>query len=322
MAKNNSNLHGAKKAKNDEFYCKNIVFTLLFFMLISIKINAHNVHYPTYSEDGITYQKSSVSDVYIDGCWYEHYDIVKVNKPYDKTITIPYMPIVNGKKVVVFEIRENAFSPCVSLDSLIISDGLYLRENTFIGCRELEYLYYSSNTSAWGLNNKYTYYPGLSCKTLETSYGCLETTFWTSVEKSLEKLIIKETSKTFFTYIDNCKKLKTVICYSVEPPSTGSTSSPYSYGGGCGHEKFASYQWSTITLYVPRESLEKYYFHRVWGEIDNIYAIDEMNSISTHISHVNNVMTTNDLWYSLDGKRKNNPTKGVYIKNGKKYYLK
>lgn len=23
MAKNNSNLHGAKKAKNDEFYCKN-----------------------------------------------------------------------------------------------------------------------------------------------------------------------------------------------------------------------------------------------------------------------------------------------------------
>ena len=70
------------------------------------------------------------------------------------------------------------------------------------------------------------------------------------------------------------------------------------------------------------ELREKYYFHETWGEIDNIYAIDEMRNVSTPISPVVSNVATDDVWYSLNGAKVDNPTKGVYIKNGKKYVIK
>jgi hypothetical protein len=305
---------------------RKVLWLIVCLMTMVTSANAHNVHYPTYTEDGITYVKNGTSTYDKEfGGYCEPWSVQKVNKPNDKTIIIPHAIMINGEKIRIDGIRENAFVSCVSLDSLIISDGMYLGEESFIGCKELEYLYYSSPTSAWTSRNKYTSYPNLSCKTLETTCGVLEDTFWKSVENKLEKLIIREASTGIFERIYDCKKLKTIICYAVNPPSPSNTYSIYSYGGTCGHEKIAPYQWETITLYVPRESLEKYYFHRVWGEIDNIYAIDEMTKMSgvtTSISHTTNNTSTSDAWYTINGTKVDNPTKGVYIKDGKKIYYK
>lgn len=298
---------------------RKLLWLIVCLMTMVVSANAHNVHYPTYTEDGITYVATSRDKQGNFTGW----DVLEVNKPYDRTITIPYMITIDGREEKVHRIRANAFAPCVSLDSLIVSDGLYLGEETFIGCKELEYIYYSSNTSAWGPNwNKYTYYPDLSVKTLETNCGVLEDTFWKSILNSLEKLIIRDTSKTIFARFYDCKKLKTIICYAIEPPSTWNTKSVYSYGGTCGLEKFSSKQWETITLYVPRESLEKYYFSGTWGVIDNIYAIDEMAETPTSINSTTNSITMDSAWYSLNGTKVDNPTKGAYIKNGKKYIVK
>ena len=121
--------------------------------------------------------------------------------------------------------------------------------------------------------------------------------------------------------MDNCSSLKTIICYSENPPYTSAARSPYIYTCASNYIKFNSNQWETIVLYVPRESLEKYYFHNVWGEIDNIYAIDEMNNTSTSINYIIDVSTTDDVWYSLNGAKVDKPTKGMYIKNGKKYVI-
>ena len=52
----------------------------------------------------------------------------------------------------------------------------------------------------------------------------------------------------------------------------------------------------------------------------NIYAIDEMPT--TSIDFVTNSVTEDDVWYSLNGTKVEKPTKGVYIKNGKKYAIK
>ena len=298
---------------------KKVLWLIVCLMTMVASANAHNVHYPTYTEDGITY----VANYRDKQGNFSDWDVLKVDKPYDKTIIIPNKIVIDGKEETLNRIKGGAFSTCISLDSLIISDGLYVEEEGFKGCKELEYLYYSSNSGRWSTKNKYSYYPDLSCKTLETSVGVAEDAFWKSVEKTLEKLIIKEDSKFILTRIDGCKKLKTIICHAINPPKTGPVSSPYGYGSGCGHEKFASYQWSIITLYVPRESLEDYYFHNVWGEIDNIYAIDEMVETPTFInSTIANGVIMDDVWYSLDGTKVDEPTKGVYIKNGKKYVVK
>lgn len=323
MAKNNSNLHGAKKAKNDEFK-KMVVLTLLATLLVNV--NAHNVHYPTYTIDDITYVTAGVSDAHINGVAYKQWSIAKVDKPNERTITIPFMIDINGETGVVRDIRKNALAPCVSLDSLIISDGMYLHEETFKGCRKLEYLYYSSNTGAWGSKNKYSWYPELSVKTLETTMGVAESAFWKSVDETLETLIIRDNSTFICSWISDCKKLKTIISYAVNPPKSISANDVYSYGGGCGKNKFTSEQWPTITLYVPRESLEKYYFHEVWGEIDNIYAIDEMEVIEKKNNTTTNIIfiqdDISDNWYSVDGKKVDKPTKGIYVKNGQKYVIK
>ena len=242
-------------------------------LMTMVSANAHNVHYPTYTEDGITYVKNGTNTV-INGVRCEPWDVLKVDKPNSRTITIPSMVSVNGEDVYVVGIREKAFCTCASLDSLIISDGVWIQDNTFVGCNSLTYLCYSAN----GFRSKDYSYSGLSCKVFETSNGVGEDGFWKNIATSLEKLIITGTG-TFHNRMDYCKNLKTIVCYSETPPYTQAARSVSVYSGGGCYISFEAYQWSAITLYVPRESLEKYYFDRVWGEIDNIYAIDEMNEV-------------------------------------------
>ena len=297
---------------------RKLLWLIVCLMTMVTSANAHNVHYPTYTEDGITYVKTG-GRVSISGLGaFDTWEVQKIDKPYDRTITIPYILIVNGEEVRVTGIKENVFSNCMSLDSLIISDGVWINDNTFKGCKPLEYLYYSAK----GYRSRDYIYYGLSCKTLET-FGVGEDAFWKTISSSLEKLVIKDIS-TFMNRMDYCRNLKTIICYAINPPYTQAAKSVSTYIGGC-HVSFESWQWSTITLYVPRESLEKYYFHRVWGEIDNIYAIDEMprmGNVTTSISHTINNTSTSDAWYTINGTKVDSPTKGVYIKDGKKIYYK
>jgi len=309
---------------------KKIIMALVCLMTMVMSANAHNTHYPTYTEDGITYVKNGTYTV-IEGVRCEPWDVLKVDKPYDRTIVIPSTITINGEKIFVAGIREDAFSTCSELDSLIISDGVWINDNAFRGCNELDYLYYS----AGGFRNRnYSYY-GLSCRTFETINGVAEEPFWNAVKNSLEKLIIKNTN-TIWNRMDYCKKLKAIVCYAVTPPKTSAAKSVSIYASGNCYITFEEYQWSTITLYVPRESLENYYFDRVWGEIDNIYAIDEMkeetstsdyeettyNNETTSIRNIDGNTLKENVWYSLNGVKVNNPTKGFYIKNGKKYIVK
>lgn len=292
-----------------------MVFVCLMTMYVSV--NAHNTHYPTYTEDGITYVKTggriSIYGKGVFDTWY----VQKVDKPYDKTITIPYVLNINGEEVRVTYIGDNAFSTCECLDSLIICNGVSIKDNSFVGCKKLKFLKFTYK----GQRSKHSSYKGLSCTTLETSSGVREDNFWKQIGSSLEKLIITDEG-TFYNRMDYCKNLKTIICYRVNPPESRAADKDVDYMTCSGIISFESYQWSTITLYVPRESLEKYYFDNVWGEIDNIYPIEEMNNTSTDINSVTNNAITDNVWYSLNGIKVDKPTKGIYIKNGKKYTIK
>ena len=302
---------------------KRILWLIVCLMTMVVSANAHNVHYPTYEENGITYVKNG-SWTIINGVHCDLWNVKKVDKPYDKTIIIPHTITINGKKEVVSAIGENAFSTCISLDSLIISDSVWVNDNAFRGCKQLGYLYYSTNGyRAKNLPNGVCEdfsYEGLSCKTLET-HGVCEDSFWRAINKSLEVLIIKNTKK-FYNRMDYCQKLQTIICYETEPPLTKCAQSSTTYMSGSCRVGFEPNQWSSITLYVPRESLEKYYFDRVWGEIDNIYAIDEINSKTTSINKTNASFNEKCIYYTLNGTKIYKPTKGIYIKDGKKYLIK
>ena len=47
-----------------------------------------------------------------------------------------------------------------------------------------------------------------------------------------------------------------------------------------------------------------------------------MNSATTSINSITNETMENDAWYTINGTKIDNPTKGIYIKNGKKYIIK
>ncbi len=297
---------------------KKLLIIFVCFAIMVLNANAHNTHYSKHTIDGITYVENGNNIVSASEGKLKGWDVVKVDKPYDKTITIPYRMVVNGEKIQICSIKENAFSTCISLDSLILSDGLIVSDKAFIGCKKLEYLYYSNRVHRTEQASKTHFYENLCCRTLETTLGCYDETFWEQIRNSLEKIIIRKNATSVNTRIDNCPKLKTIVCYAVTPPSSNAAD----YGHTSCTIFFEPNQWPTITLYVPRESLEKYYFDSVWGEIDNIYAIDEMNSETTFVNSITNAAKEKDVWYSLNGTKVDNPAKGIYIKNGKKYVIK
>lgn len=305
---------------------KKFIMAIVCLMTMVLSANAHNTHYSKHTIDGITYVENGHNIASASEGKLKGWDVVKVDKPYEKTITIPYRMEVNGEKIQICSIKENAFSTCISLDSLILSDGLVISDKAFIGCKKLEYLYYSNMVYRTAQAAKSDYYQGLQCKILETTWGSFDETFWKQISNSLEKLIIRDTEK-IHTRMDYCKKLKTIVCYAINPPISHATNENMHLECTV---NFDADQWENIILYVPRESLEKYYFDNVWGEIDNIYAIDEMptktesndnSELTASINSIANNAITDNVWYSLNGVKVNNPTKGIYIKNGKKYII-
>jgi hypothetical protein len=69
-------------------------------------------------------------------------------------------------------------------------------------------------------------------------------------------------------------------------------------------------------LYVPTGSLEAYQNALIWKDFQHIIGMDY-----TGISNVSASTKTN-ITYTLDGRRVENPTKGIYIMNGKKVVIK
>ena len=73
----------------------------------------------------------------------------------------------------------------------------------------------------------------------------------------------------------------------------------------------------TATLYVPLGAKAAYECAAYWSNFKNIVEMD-----FTGIKDVNaNASFNEDLYYDLNGRAVKNPTKGVYIRNGKKIVL-
>lgn len=75
----------------------------------------------------------------------------------------------------------------------------------------------------------------------------------------------------------------------------------------------------TATLYVPIGAKEAYQTADYWKKFTNIVEMD-----FTGIEDIpadDAVRGGKDVYYDLNGRVVNNPTKGIYIKNGKKVVL-
>ena len=105
-----------------------------------------------------------------------------------------------------------------------------------------------------------------------------------------------------------CTNLTNIFAFSEEPATV--------VGGAAA---FEGVDMDNCVLNVPAGCVEKYKVVEGWGSFKNIV---EMGG--SGIREIKNVTTTNDRWFSLDGRElKSQPTlKGIYIKNGKKVVIK
>ena len=95
--------------------------------------------------------------------------------------------------------------------------------------------------------------------------------------------------------------LNSITCLAVNPPA-------------CGEYCFQYVNSSTCHLYVPEGSAPAYQNAYQWK--------DFLNIIETGIENINSEITTNNHYYTLDGREVELPTKGIYIINGKKVVVK
>ena len=100
--------------------------------------------------------------------------------------------------------------------------------------------------------------------------------------------------------------LTTIYSYAVTPPT-------------CGNNVF-TINAENCKLYVPEESVSKYQNHQDWYEF-NIQAMKDETGIETLRDEENEEMGNATL-YDLQGRRIMKPTRGIYVRNGKKVAIK
>jgi hypothetical protein len=103
----------------------------------------------------------------------------------------------------------------------------------------------------------------------------------------------------------NCNALTSITCRATTPPICTDSS--------C----FPTAAYSNATLYVPSDSMPLYLQSTVW----NIFGTVAPIRYPTAVEGVENTADDGQ-WYDLTGRKVERPTKGVYIKDGKKRMVK
>lgn len=144
----------------------------------------------------------------------------------------------------VTEIGEKAFEDCTSLEAIFIPSQItYIRRNAFAGCTNLQSINVDAN------NTQYHESDGLLIDNYNTVIA----------STAVNSLIIPEAvSELYYGAFTNCTELKQITMLSKNPI--------YPYNN-CFN---ADMDYSSVTLYVPKQSVSQYRNHYFWGKFKNI----------------------------------------------------
>jgi len=117
---------------------------------------------------------------------------------------------------------------------------------------------------------------------------------------------IKEIGSTTFAY---CTNLTDVYCYAESVPTTDSNA-------------FSDSPVENATLHVPASAVDAYKAATPWSNFKEIVALTNDDPQPMGIDKIVVTDNSKDVFYDLNGRRVDYPSKGLYIKNGKKYVVK
>ena len=208
----------------------------------------------------------------------------------------------------VTSIGSSAFFDCSGLTSVTIPNSVTSIENyAFIDCSRLTSVTIPNSVTSIG-NGAFYYCYDLTSVTIPNSvtsigyqafYKC---TGLTSVTIGNSVTTIR--SEAFYY----CTGLKEIYVKADTPPSAYSSI-------------FSGVTTNSATLYVPVGSKDAYAAANGWSEFYNIVEM-EFTGIDEVVDDVKGENSKVKDVYDLSGRKVTNPTKGIYIVNGKKVLLK
>ena len=250
-----------------------------------------------FEVDGINYNINE------DG---ESVEVTSYYGSYSGDIVIPSTVTYDNKTYSVTSIGNDAFYWCTSLTSISIPEGVTsIGTHAFSGCSSLTSISIPEGVTSIGG------YAFSGCSSLTsisipegvTSIGNLTFAYCSS----LTSISIPESVTSIGDWAFGwCSALTSIICYSEKVPKLES-------------DVFYDVPTSEATLYVPASALRRYKVTNQWKDFGTILSLED---IPAGISNIK-ADETNAPYYTLDGKRVDNPTqKGIYIRNGKKILIK
>lgn len=248
-----------------------------------------------------------------------------------KNTTVIFENMFSGcdslKKVVIPEgitdINNNAFAGCSSLESIQIPNTVtYIGEGAFANCISLQGIELPSGITSLGayLFCGCTKLQGINIPENVTSIGDMafgwcdsikSITFPEGVESigesvlrlcpMLESVYLPASLETIgMSFLYGCDNVKAVYS-SGETPAVVADSTVFEN------------VYDTATLYVPVGAKAAYEAADYWKDFFNIVELD-----FTGIDNIETDIITPNTFYDLNGRVVNQPTKGIYICNGKK----
>ncbi len=201
-----------------------------------------------------------------------------------------------------------AFYECTSLRDVNIPQNVSsIEKQAFYGCSSLTNINLPTSLSTISMNSF------KNCSKLESisipeGVQLIDSEAFGNCE-SLSTIYISSTVKTIKAYaFKYCTNIRDVFCYRITPP----THDGY-YVRDVAH-MFVNSSFKTATLHVPESAIEAYEDKEKaypWSDFGNIVALTEEDE--TGISANTEELAENKQFFTLDGKRINNPQKGVNI---------
>ena len=218
----------------------------------------------------------------------------------------------------VTSIGECAFQMCYALETIELPDGLEsIGDNAFASCEALTGINFPATLTYIG-NGSFDS-AGLTEVVIPegiTRLGSEFVSFWEpsgsvfSWCTNLKKVTLPSTIESLGMQTFNACPLEELIIYAVTPPDPDFSGFTSPFG-------FDESIFETCTVHVPVGALDNYKNDSGWGQFINI-----KEDVTTAIDHVVRPSQNAQNYFDLQGRRSENPTKGLYIIDGHKVIVK
>ena len=209
----------------------------------------------------------------------------------------------------VTSIGGAAFAHCTGLTSVTIGNSVTsIGESAFSGCSGLTSVTIGNSVTSIG-DWAFAHCTGLTSVTIPNSVTSIGNYAFYNCSGLTSVTIGNSVTSIGYNAFAFCTNLTDFYCYAEGVPTANS----YAFGDS---------PVKKVTLHVPAGAVNAYKAATPWSDFKEIVALTNDDPQPTEIDKIVVTDSNKGVFYHLNGRRVDNPSKGLYIKNGKKYVVK